>query len=288
MVSLRRLGLLLVSCSFAACRHTPSAGPAPSASSPSPATSNAPAASSTSAPTVDPLAIRNQADCPEGMLFVPGADLNLTQRVLGKKSDEPRPQHFHVANFCIDRTEVPRPKWRPDLCGAPEPGCMSTVSWDVPMVCIEHEQADCYCARATAGIVKRLPSDPEWLLAAYGTDGRTFPWGNESPEGVQLGRNFCPYLTQQPGEASLCPPESNVLDRSPYGVIGMQTNGMEMTGSCAVLEAAPDAPPHCILRGGGGGEYPEIGLYAIAPIRGPASSNSSQSFRCVVSRRADR
>jgi hypothetical protein len=264
-----RFAALLVLTVSAACRHTPSAGTSPSASNPIPAAST-PAPSVASAPA--PLAIRSQADCPEGMV-------NITQPILGAKDDTPRQQHFQVASFCIDRTEVPRPKWRNDLCGPTDAwGCLSTVSMNVPMVCIDHEQADCYCARATAGVAKRLPSDPEWLLAAYGTDGRTSPWGNDYPKDVILGQNFCPLMVTLPGEASLCPVEQNVLDRSPYGVIGMETNGMEMTGSCARIEAAPEAPFICLIRGG-------ETTFATVPIRGPAGLFSSLGFRCVVSER---
>jgi formylglycine-generating enzyme required for sulfatase activity len=142
-------------------------------------------------------------------------------------------QRSEVAAFRIDRTEVRVSEYRHcvEEGGCAPPSVASGCNWsaagkgDHPVNCIDWDQAAAYCA----WVGKRLPTEQEWEKAARGTDGRTYPWGNEGPS--------CDTAVMSNGSgagcgaASTAPVGSRDRGRSPYGLFDMAGNVFEWTGS---------------------------------------------------------
>jgi formylglycine-generating enzyme required for sulfatase activity len=105
-------------------------------------------------------------------------------------------------------------------------------SGNQPVVLVDWFTARDYCLLQQ----KRLPTEAEWELAARGTDGRSWPWGNE---GVTANLNF-----GQPNNSGLAtaPVGSFPAGASPYGALDMAGNVWEWVNSD--YAAYPGAPPN--------------------------------------------
>jgi hypothetical protein len=147
--------------------------------------------------------------------------------------------------------------------------------------------AFCRWLSARLGYEVRLPTEPEWEKAARGTDGRTYPWGNEYLSGYananEMYRSIGPYYLKETAPVGMYPQAA-----SPYGVLDVSGNGADW---CLNEYANPE---HTDLAGDAvrvlrGGSWHYSVNYAHCAYRAKGKPNSRSSdwvFRVACDRSA--
>jgi formylglycine-generating enzyme required for sulfatase activity len=261
--------------------------------------------------------------CGDGMVLIDRATF-----AMGGDGTEESPIHkLTLGPFCIDKTEVSAKQYRACVAAGKceehkdalwqgiedddkkrhNPNCTLGLSdrEDHPVNCVSWTDADAYCAWAG----KRLPSEPEWELAARGAEGRVRPWGDAAPDATHV--NVCDLKCREifwhgstdsevmfdgdDGFGATAPVGHYPGGASPYGVLDMAGNVGEWTadwftpyeGSLTPVEdpkapAEPAENPRRVARGGSFLTYDANKI--ISTNRAPWSVDrrmATLGFRCA-------
>lgn len=206
------------------------------------------------------------------MVDVPAARYDMGST--GGRPDEAPVHPVEVAAFQIDVTEVTAAAYGSCIAAGACTDAASTEAWcnvgiarlaRHPANCVTWHQAQAYCR----WVGKRLPTEQEWELAARGTDGRIYPWGNGAHGGEECeltGRATCEVGTAPAG-------------KSPYGALDMVGNAEEWTSSpyCPYLHKCDTAT---VVARGGASDF--IGGTATSRMAyPPGARGEALGFRCA-------
>ena len=207
--------------------------------------------------------------------------------------EDERPAHrVWLRGFSIDAEEVTTAQYAAFLAADKRgaPWQWETVDLlqhaDRPVIGVDWHDADAFCRWKG----KRLPTEAEWEKAARGTDGRSYPWGNQVPTtelaNFALGARFSYNQV-------LLPVRSHEQGKSPYGLYHMAGNAYEWVQDwygTNYYEISPDRDPQGpiqgqfkVLRGGSWSDLPKYLLtYGRFKLL-PDTKNSYTGFRCAMS-----
>jgi len=220
------------------------------------------------------------------MVYVPAGEFTMGSDE--GYSDEQPVHSVYLDAFYSDKTEVTNAQYRKCVeAGACEepgwPGCWDDSDFnapDQPVVCVTWYQAQDYCEWAGA----RLPTEAEWEKAARGTDGRTYPWGDEWHDDYA---NWC--CEKEYGYAA--PVGSFPAGASPYGALDMMGNVWEWVAdwywknyysqSPGRNPPGPDSGEKRVLHGGSWGNDPSFVRSANRYGNAPDYRNNFVGFRCA-------
>jgi len=214
------------------------------------------------------------------MVYVPEGEFLMGSNDPLADNDQ-KPEHpVYLDAFWIYQTEVINSAYRHCI----EAGfCRGSLSQykddDFPAVFLNWGQAKAYCEWAGG----RLPTEAEWEKAARGSDGRKYPWGENSPS--------C-NLANYEGCAGAAEPVGSYLSgASPYETLDMAGNVWEWTADWASENyyvvspknnpLGPDTGDNRIVRGGAW-SFKDDGLVSFSRYWiQPELSSSDIGFRCV-------
>ncbi len=204
--------------------------------------------------------------------------------IMGLKDTEPLSQlnplrKVYLKAFYIDVYEVTNDRYRRCV----DAGACTIPSWNIDYPPTLHEEGKSWYFDRTMGnypVVggtwrqavdycrwagKRVPSNAEWEKAARGTDGRTYPWGNEW-DGKRANWDDGGKVD---GYKKLAPVGSFPAGQSPYGVMDMAGNVREWTDNLVVRGGSWYSRPVTLRAGDPGHEF-------------IVERDDDMGFRCVM------
>jgi len=202
-------------------------------------------------------------------------------------ADEVPYHDINLAAFEIDRHEVSQANYqacvRSGTCFPPasDPECHwdPVQNADLPVVCVNWEQARTYCG----WLNNRLPSEAEWEKAARGLDARIFPWGNADPDCSRAASSECVISVQPVG--------SLPAGVSPCGALDMGGNVWEWVNDYYLADYYasspannPPGPADSTHRAMRGGSYLHEAALTRCANRGgevPTVYKEYLGFRCA-------
>jgi formylglycine-generating enzyme required for sulfatase activity len=213
--------------------------------------------------------------------------------------DDERPtKRVRLKGFFMGKTEITNAQYEKfDPPHAKKRGKYSRAA-DDPVVNVTWRDAIAFCKWLTRneGRTFRLPTEAEWEYAARGTDGRSFPWGDEPPSTGTLHRaNFgegdSAATWKRDGFTYTAPVGSFPSGSSPFGIVDMAGNVWEwctdwygpypIADGVAASVSGPASGSERVLRGGSWYHDTASMRCANRWSKEPDKMSSSVGFRVV-------
>jgi len=189
-------------------------------------------------PTATPIPPPPKVQDVNEMILIPAGEFTMGSDTGGPGADMDKPVHkVNLAAYSIDKYETTNAQYAECVaagkCTAPqETNSYHRDSYygnpefaNFPVIYVDWTQAKSYCEF----VGKRLPTEAEWEKAARGTDGRTYPWGNEAPS-CELTNYRCTAIDDT-AIGDTAEVGSYPSGASPFGVMDMDGNVLEWTSS---------------------------------------------------------
>ena len=219
----------------------------------------------------------------------PGVLIPAGQFIMGDDENSPQ-REIYVDSFYLDQHEVTIARYARFLKATS--AAETPLEWEsanvrtdgeLPVIGVDWNEANAYCHFAG----RRLPSEAEWEKAARGTDGRKFPWGNESPNPSRANYENSSSKVYGGGLTTV---GHFPLGQSPYGVDDLAGNAAEWVAdwySESFVRGdvrnphGPETGTGKVIRGGGRFE-PAYLINATKRYSGSRENRDEQiGFRCA-------
>jgi len=223
------------------------------------------------------------------LVCVPAGEFLMGAADAAKNADsDEKPQHkVHLDEFWMGKYPVTNAQYRAFLQAAQYPyeKKLPKGKDDHPVVYVSWQDATAFCtwAAQVSGVPVRLPSEAQWEKAARGTDGRTYPWGEQEPDANLANFNSNDRDTTEVGRYP--------KGASPYGALDMAGNVWEWVndwyGDYSVSPASnPPGPTSGNTKVLRGGSWYDSGSYLRVAYRNydsPTTRGIDIGFRCAAS-----
>jgi len=209
--------------------------------------------------------------------------------------------------FCIDKYEVTVAQYRAcvtaGVCTVPASSSFGdytpapSANDNLPIGNVSWAQANTYCTwTGLGGGARSLPTEAQWERAARGTDGRTYPWGEATPDCTYLDYKQTTSMTCLPSAPWLAVVGSYPKGVAPTGIYDAAGNAFEFTADCWVANYTkggvcngsctdPTAPPCAATADhtarGGSSSSPVGYIETYYRYDMPAAGDVNVGFRCA-------